>query len=147
MKKWYLPVLLITLLAFTGCSKDLLKRYEKRIVGDWDVEVINLSGSGGLPVTFGEGSYHFSEDRSFTFTSLRGIQYNGNWKIQKYGSDDNCSGCSSNNIHSLLVSAADGSGELKSDYFNTIRFSDTDNQFSATMVNGTRSAVFKFSRK
>jgi len=146
MKKWYLPALLGALLVFTGCSKDIFDRYEKKILGDWEAEGIDSYGSGSLPVNFGQGSYHFSGDKSFTFTNLRGIQYNGKWRIQRYGSTDDCSGCSSDNIRSLLVSAMEGSGDLKSDYFNQISFSGTD-RFSATMMNGTRTGVLKFRRK
>ncbi|WP_018627376.1 hypothetical protein [Niabella aurantiaca] len=146
MKKGYLSVLLVTLL-FISCSKDIFKRYEKRIIGDWEVEDINSYGFGSMPMNFGEGAYHFGEDRSFIFTDINGVAYTGKWQIKKYWTNNNCDGCSSDNIRTLMVSAVDNrSGELKADYFNEIKFTGTD-RFNGTMVNGTRTRVFKFRRR
>ncbi|MBZ4190948.1 hypothetical protein [Niabella beijingensis] len=138
---------LLFLLAVSACSKDAFKRYEKRIIGDWQVEEIKSYGFGSLRIDFGEGDYRFSEDRSFSFTGRTGTEYRGKWEIRKYWEGGNCDDCSSDRIRTLMISAVnDQSGELKSDYFNDIQFTGTD-RFNATMANGSRTRVFKFRRK
>ena len=39
---FFLPVVL-----FVGCSKDVLKRYDKRIVGSWRIADVDRFGIGG----------------------------------------------------------------------------------------------------
>ena len=47
MKKIYTIAFVTCLLIFSGCSKDFLKSYDDRIVGEWSISKVNRVGFGG----------------------------------------------------------------------------------------------------
>ncbi|MGJ7030070.1 hypothetical protein [Niabella hirudinis] len=147
MKKWYLPVLLITLFAFTGCSKGTLKQDEQQIIGIWEATYSNSLGSGSQTPNFGEGTYQFDYGHSFSFTGRSGTAYMGKWLIRNQLTNTYCDNCKTEIPRSLLINATNSdSREQISDLFNEIRFTGTD-QFSATLTIGTQTYTFKFRRK
>src|SRR4051812_19974427 len=84
MKKLY-PFLVAVLLT-VGCSKDFLKRYDRRIIGTWDlVDVDNngqLGSTNGLP--FRDGRFVFSDEGSLTYTDPgTGAVYDGSWDLNR----------------------------------------------------------------
>ncbi|MEI9807898.1 MAG: hypothetical protein WDO16_08535 [Bacteroidota bacterium] len=63
MKNIYTVSILLSFVIFSGCSKDFLKKYDKRIVGTWRISDVNRIGFGGdtgnLP--FRAGIFTFNE--------------------------------------------------------------------------------------
>lgn len=134
------------LLMLAACNKDSFKRYEKRIVGDWTVDEITSFGIGSLSLDFAQGKYQFNKDGSFLYSGNDRTTYTGKWEIRKYWENNNCSDCSSDYVRALLVSAVDPkSGEMKSEYFDEIKFTSA-NRFKASITNAGRTKTLKFKR-
>ena len=85
MKKCYTLGLLFTLLLLAGCSKDVLKKYDKRIVGTWRIAAINNYSIGGDRdnLAFRSGNFTFNEDGSLSYVDGAGDTYQGNCDIRK----------------------------------------------------------------
>lgn len=142
MRKIYTsaPILLL-LLFFAGCSKDVLKSYDKRIIGTWKISDINRHGIGGsanLPFDEG-GIFTFSDDGTLSLNFL-GRTYNGSWDIRKEFREDK-------NVNSLHITAVDFTNQqVLSEFFNEMRFTGT-NRFKAFIYSGTKTYVYHFSRQ
>jgi hypothetical protein len=141
MKKLYFFIFFCFL--FAGCSKDFLKKYDRRIEGLWELTDVDRKGIGGstghLPFTKGE--FDFKNDGSLTYTTSPGTVYEGTWDIKRRQVDDG------NEVHSLLVTAVDyASQDVKSEYFDEMNFTGI-NHFKAYINSTTHSYVFRFKRK
>jgi hypothetical protein len=142
MKKIYTIVFAFTtLLVFNGCSKDILKSYEDRIVGTWELDDVDRVGFGGdndnLP--FHNGTFVFSQGGGLTYTNRAGEVYSGSWDIQRINTSDEV-------IRSLHVSVVNfTTQDIRSELFEEIRFTGT-NKFKCFIRQGLHSWVFKFER-
>ena len=142
MRKIYTSgFILLLLVFFASCSKDFLKRYDKRIVGTWEIEDINRHGIGGssnLPFDEG-GIFTFSEDGTLSH-SFSGRTYQGSWDIRKELREDK----NSNSLHITAIDFANQ--QVLSEFFNEILFTST-NKFKAYIYLGTRTYVYHFRRQ
>jgi hypothetical protein len=156
MKKIYSFTLCVLLIVLAGCSKDFLKRYEKRIEGSWelvDVDRVGIGG-GGSGSAFTEGIFTFSDDGRLQYTSGSGQVYQGSWDIRRdwvsgqCSSDDNGNtDCNDRNVKSLHLTAVDFTNQdVRSEFFNEIVFTGT-NRFKAYIYSGFRTYVFRFRRR
>lgn len=156
MKKLYsIPFVLLTLIFFTGCSKDFLKRYDKRIQGTWQlVNVDRIGGGSTASVPFREGTFTFAEDGQLEYINSTGNIYQGAWDIRRdwvrnqcYTNEDGDYDCDDRYVHSMHVTAVDfTTQEVRSAYFDEVLFTGT-NRFKAYIYTGTRSYVFRFRRQ
>lgn len=147
MKKWYASVLPTLLLAFNGCSKDMLGASEQQFLGVWEVTYNNNYRPGSVTPGFGAGSYQFDYDHSFSFTGQAGVTYKGKWQSRGPFTSEYCDNCNTESPRTLSISAANStSGDRKSDFFNVVRFT-ADDQFHATIINGTQTLVLNFRKK
>ena len=133
--------LLLLILFFTNCSKDFLKRYDKRIIGTWKITDVNRHGIGSsanLPFKEG-GIFSFLEDGDLTHT-FEGQAYNGSWDVRKEIRDEK-------NVNSLHITAIDFTNQkVLSEFFNEMLFTRT-NHFKAFIYTATRTYVYHFSRQ
>lgn len=142
MNKFYTFALAISFCAFSGCSKDILKSYEDRITGSWELEDIDRVGIGGdigdLP--FKEGSrFDFSDNGGLIYTDINGDVYSGSWDIERSYYDDQ-------QIRSLHIAAVNfTTQQVRSELFEEIRFTGT-NKFKGFIRQGLRTYVFHFER-
>lgn len=153
MKKIY-PLLFLFLFT-AGCSKDFLKRYEKRIVGTWqlvDVDRVGLGGStSSLP--FRDGEFVFGESGQLKYTDNSGNIYNGSWDIDRRWAGTDCyideyghRNCNNKNVKSLYLTAVDFvSQDIKTEHFDEMVFTGT-NRFKAYIYSGFHTYVFRFRR-
>jgi hypothetical protein len=139
----YLYTLLVLLPAFflSGCSKDVLKRYDDRIVGTWRVADVKRYGIGGsisrLP--FNGGTFNFNPDGTLTYLSEENVSYEGRWDIDIIVRDDNT-------VHRLQISAVDFSTqEILSEYYDDMNFLGT-NRFNASINLTYNTYVTQFRR-
>ena len=156
MKKFYSLTILSTFIVFsTGCSKDFLKRYEKRIEGTWsliDVDRIGFGGSNSS-MPFRDGLFTFSDDGSPEYTSTSGEIYQGSWDIRKRWMTGNCYTYDNGNYHcddryvrSMQITAINfTTQDVRTEYFDEIIFTGTD-RFKAYIYNGFSTYVFRFRR-
>lgn len=142
MKHFFLSAL-IGLLFLSGCSKDFLKRYDKRIIGTWRITAINRIGGGGLAgLPFKEGVFTFNSDGTLLYRNALGVDYTGEWDIEKfYGSDDD--GGNRRGLHLTVVNYS--SQEILSEYYDDMNFVGT-NHFKASVSSGFRTYVTHFRR-
>jgi hypothetical protein len=143
MRSFYILTTSVFLLfiILTGCSKDFLKRYDKRIIGTWKVTDIDGYGLGGsLSLPFPEqGIFTFSDDGQLTY-SYSGTTYQGSWDIRKEQREDET-------INSLHLTAIDFTNqEVRTEYFNEMRFTSTD-RFKAFIYSGLKTYVYHFVRQ
>ena len=139
----YLYTLLVLFSAFflSGCSKDVLKRYDDRIVGTWRVADVKRYGIGGsvsrLP--FNGGTFNFNPDGTLTYLSEENVRYEGRWDIDKIIREDNT-------VHRLKISAVDFSTqEILSEYYDDMNFLGT-NRFNASINLTYNTYVTQFRR-
>ncbi|RYG44042.1 MAG: hypothetical protein EOO01_20225 [Chitinophagaceae bacterium] len=155
MKKIYSFTLFLLLMILAGCSKDFLKRYEKRIEGTWelvDIDRVGIGGGGGF--AFSEGLFTFGDDGRLEYTNAAGQVYKGSWDIRRdwvsgqCSTDDNGnSDCNDRNVKSLQITAVDFTNQdVRSEYFNEMVFTGT-NRFKAYIYSGFSSYVFRFRRR
>jgi len=141
MRKIYITTLLLVALIFTGCSKDFLKSYDRRIVGTWevmDIDRYGFSGNDNLP--FKEGGFFTFERDGEAIYSYNGDVYNGSWDLrtERFGEDTK---------RALQVTVIDfNSQQIRSDYFNDMQFIST-NRFNAFIEYGSRTYVYRFRRR
>jgi hypothetical protein len=156
MKKLY-PIALLSLVFINaGCSKDFLKRYEKRIIGTWELVDIDRRGigSGGSGSPFTNGIFTFSEDGRLEYTSGTGQAYRGSWDIRHDWVSGQCSTdengnniCNDRNVKSLHLMAVDFiNQDVRSEFFNEMVFTGT-NRFKAYIYDGFRTFIFRFHRR
>ena len=142
MKNIYFATLLLcSAVLHVQCSKDILKRYEKRVLGTWRIVDINSTGIGGnssyLP--FGDGTITFNEDRSLIFRPQSGEVFNGHWDIDKDWEDDD-------ERRTLLITAVNFTGQqVLTEEYEQIKFRSTDH-FVGSISTGFESYVTHFRR-
>ncbi len=138
MKKVYIFTFLLFL--FTGCSKDFLKSYDRRIIGTWvidDIDRYGFSGLDNLPFKQG-GIFTFGRDGEAIYT-FDGATYSGSWDIRTQSFGDET-------VRALQITVVDfNSQRVLSDYFNDMRFVST-NRFNAFIEYNTRTYVYRFKR-
>ena len=142
MKKIYTTSLLISFLFFSGCSKDILKSYDERIIGDWKITDVNRVGFGGnidnLP--FKDGTFTFRGDGSLTYVNSNGAVYKGSWEIVKKWYDDQ------DVRRSLQITAVDFTNQnVLSEYYDDVNFTGT-NRFKANIISNFHTYVTHFRR-
>ncbi len=85
MKQISTSVLLFSILLLTSCSKDILKSYDKRIIGTWEITNVRNYGFGGntdnLP--FSSGKFTFFENGSLEYITSANVIFKGSWQIEK----------------------------------------------------------------
>ncbi len=141
MKKIYFSLIAFTLFLFSGCSKDFLKSYDRRIVGTWHISDLNTTGFGGnsdnLP--FREGDFTFHDDGTLIYSNA-GITYTGTWNIEKK------TNVNETVSQSLEITAVNFNNQsIISEYYDDIDFSSTDH-FKAKIEQGLHTYVTHFRR-
>ena len=141
MKNIYLLSVLLSFVMFSGCSKDFLKKYDKRIIGTWritDVDRIGIGGDAhGLP--FREGTFIFSEGGSLTYSTTANVTYQGTWDIDKKRIGDEY-------MQSFHVSVVNYTNQhLLTQYYDDMSFAGTDH-FKVRIHSGFHTYVTHFRR-
>ncbi len=141
MKKNYILSLLFTIVLFSSCSKDILKSYDKRIIGIWEITNVRNYGFGGntdnLP--FGNGKFTFLENGSLEYVDAANITYKGSWQIEKKTKNDQT-------VHSLQITAVDFTNQqVLAEYYDDINFVST-NHFRADIIYNFHTYVTHFKR-
>jgi len=134
----------LSLLMLTSCSKDIFKRYDKRILGTWDLTDVDRAGVGGDTenLIFRNGTFVFGDDDVLSYTDPNGDTYHGNWDINRH-----YSGNQSEDIRTLSVNAVNfGTQEIRSELFENIRFTGT-NKFKAFIYSRTHTFIFHFKQR
>jgi ATP-dependent phosphoenolpyruvate carboxykinase len=141
MKNIYTFTILLSFILLPGCSKDFLKKYDKRIIGTWHITDINRNGIGGSAsnLNFRDGTFTFRDDGSLTYINSANITYQGSWDIKKKTIDDET-------FHSLLITAVDyiNQQELK-EYYDDINFTGSDH-IKAKVISTLYTYVIHFKR-
>jgi len=142
MRKFYAFAFFATLLFSSGCSKDVLKSYDRRVIGTWEIidrDRFGFNEPDALP--FEEGDrFTFGEDGALT-VERAGTTYSGSWDIQRIRTGDD------NNAKTLQITAIDFTNQqVRSEYFNNMIFTNT-NRFSAIINYNTRAYVYRFLRQ
>ncbi len=141
MKKLYPLGLMFLFVFLAGCSKDVLKKYDRRIVGTWRIAAINNYSIGGDRdnLAFRSGNFTFNNDGSLTYVDGTGDTYQGNWDIRKKYIDDDV-------LRSMQVTAVGTNNqEVLTEYYDDIVFLGKDH-FRATTVIGFRTYMTHFRR-
>jgi hypothetical protein len=156
MKNFYLLILIFPALLLSGCSKDFLKRYEKRMEGTWELTDVDRLGFGGSTsgVTFRDGRFTFSESGELEYVNTSGQLYKGSWDLRRdwvsgqcYTDENGNYQCDDRNVRSLHITAVDFTNQdVRSEFFDEIIFTGT-NRFKAYIYTGFRSYVFRFRRQ
>jgi hypothetical protein len=141
MKKIYTISIVLSFVVFLGCSKDFLKKYDRRIVGTWEIADINRVGLGGnidnLP--FRDGTFIFNEDGSLQYINTSGDVYEGRWDITKKIINEE-------NIRSLEITAIDFTAQrVLAESYDDMNFTGTDH-FKAHINSGFHTYVTHFRR-
>jgi hypothetical protein len=141
MKNIYTICLLLCFLALTNCSKDFLKKYDKRIVGTWRITDVDRYGLGGnidnLPFT--DGTFNFFGDGSLSYVNSANASFRGNWDIVKKTIDDQI-------VHGLTITAVNYTTMVVlSEYYDDMNFISTDH-FKAKIISGFHTYVTSFRR-
>lgn len=141
MKKIYTISLAAFIIVFSGCSKDFLKSYDKRIVGTWDIDYVNVIGLGGSSsdLPFNNGTITFFSNGDLEYSNPTNRIFKGNWDIVKKMQGDEY-------VTSLQISAVDyTSHEVLTQYYDGMNFTGT-NRFKATINSNFHTYVTHFSR-
>jgi hypothetical protein len=141
MKKIYTISIVAFIVLFSGCSKDFLKSYNKRIVGTWNIDYVNVIGLGGSSsnLPFNNGSITFFANGSLEYSNSANRIFKGTWDIVKKTQGDEF-------LRSLQVSAVDfTSHEVLTQYYDDMNFTGT-NRFKATINSNLHTYVTHFSR-
>jgi len=150
MKKIYSTLLIpLSLIIFTGCSKDVFKNYEERIEGTWRLDDVDRIGFGNASLTFTEGRFTFMEPGKLEYTDRFGCLYQGSWEIRKQTIRGNCDNgdCNDRNVNTLSITAIDfGTRDVKTEHFDDVKFTATD-KFNAYIYLNSTTYVFKFRRQ
>lgn len=141
MKKSYALVGMISFILLCGCSKDILKSYENRIIGTWRITDINKFGLGGdtdnLP--FRDGTFTFNENGTMTYVNAANVPFNGSWEIKKKI-------VNGETFRSLQVTAIDFTNQqVLTEYYDDMNFTGT-NRFKASVISTLRTYVTHFRR-
>ena len=133
MRKLYTCVLFVPVVLLSACSKDIFKKYDKRIIGTWRITDVDRNGFGGNTdnQTFTNGLFTFHQDGSLDCTDEAGIVYRGNWDIVKKQAEDE----SVNTLQIALVNLTNQ--QVRSQYYDQIVFRGTDHFKTTHMVRNT----------
>jgi hypothetical protein len=139
MKKIYIYLFALSLSFISGCSKDFLKSFDRRIVGIWHISDVNTTGLGGdqsnLP--FKEGEFTFSDDGTLTYVNNAGTTYTGTWNIERKNYNESV-------YQSLEITAVNFSNQaVISEYYDDIDFTRSDH-FKAKIEQGLHTYVTHF---
>ena len=150
MKKIYFTLLIpLTLIVFSGCSKDIFKNYENRIEGTWRLDDVDRIGFGNTSLSFTEGRFTFMEPGKLEYTDRFGGLYHGSWEIRKQTIPGNCDkgDCNDRNVNALSITAIDfETRDVKTEHFDEIKFTSTNN-FNAYLYLNSTTYVFRFRRE
>lgn len=141
MKKGYTLLVLFSFLLLAACSKDFLKSYDKRILGNWYIADVNRTGFGGSTATlpFRAGYFAFADNHTLTYTDEAGNMFSGSWKIVKKRGDDET-------VQTLQVTAVNfTTQQVLTEYYDDMSFVGSDH-FKATTISGAHSYVTHFRR-
>jgi hypothetical protein len=136
-----LPLLLVFASVFIGCSKDFLKSYERRIIGQWHIRDVKRIGIGGSLdyIPFRDGTFVFSKDGTLTYRNAANQQFEGTWELTRRTINDQVT-------QSLQVTAIDFANEkVLSEYYDDINFRSTDH-FVGNNTENFRTYVTHFRR-
>jgi hypothetical protein len=141
MKQIYTLVILLSVVLLNGCSKDVLKSYDKRIVGTWRISDVDRVGFGGntdnLP--FNSGSFTFHENGTLEYVNAANATFKGSWEIIKRKKDDQT-------VHILQITAIDFTNQqVLTEYYDDMNFTGT-NRFKANITANFHVYVTCFSR-
>lgn len=153
MKKLYsLSTLFVMLLLFTGCSKDILKPYDDRIEGVWELTDVDKVGFGSTNLDFTGGRFTFYGNGRLEYEDGYGGFYEGRWDIRKrnipdcYIDEYGNSMCDSRYVRTLSMNVTDfANHDMRTEFFDEIVFTGT-NRFKAYLYDGNRTYVFRFKR-
>lgn len=141
MKKISFTGLLFSVFLLSACSKDFLKSYDRRIVGEWKITDINRTGLGGstATLTFRDGRFNFEDDGGLVYTDEAGNIYTGTWNIEKKYYNETT-------YQSLNITVINfTTQQVKGEYYDDIDFTQTD-RFKARINQGLHSYVTRFDR-
>lgn len=153
MKKLYaLSALLLATVLLSACSKDILKPYDDRIEGTWELTDINKIGFGNTNLSFDGGRFTFYGNGRMKYEDGYGGYYEGEWQIRNrnipdcYTDENGVNVCDNRYVKTLLINVTDfGSHDVRSEFFDEMVFTGT-NRFKAYIYDGGRTYVYKFSR-
>lgn len=134
----YIPFFLIILFS---CSKDFLKKYDKRIIGTWRITDVDRIGIGGNSddLIFKEGTFVFNEGGNLTYITPGNVTYQGTWDIEKKNVGDE----SIRIFEIAIVNYA--SQQLLTQVYDDMSFAGTDH-FKARIYSGLHTYVTHFRR-
>jgi hypothetical protein len=141
MKKNYVSGFLLAIALLAGCSKDVLKSYEKRIIGTWQITNVRNYGIGGNTdyLSFASGSFTFHENGTLEYTNSAKALFKGSWDLKKKRMDKNT-------VHRLQITAVDfNNQQVLSEYYDDINFAGT-NHFRANITYNFHTYVTNFRR-
>lgn len=142
MRALYTLLLLPAFVLSSGCSKDFLKSYDKRILGTWaivDRDRYGFNEADALPFKEGD-QFTFGEDGALTIART-GSTAQGSWDIQRIKTGDD------EEVRALNITVIDfANQQVRSEYFNNMRFTNTD-RFTAVINYNTRAYVYRFQRQ
>ena len=142
MKNTFTLAVLFFVFVISSCSKDIFKRFEKRILGTWHIVDINRVGIGGnsSELPFQHGTIIFNEDRSLTYTTASGELFRGHWDIDKdYDHDENAT-------RTLQLTAVDFNNQrVLTEFYEEMNFRGSDH-FVTKVNSGLQAYVTHFRR-
>jgi len=141
MKDIYTLSVLLSFILILGCSKDFLKKYDKRIIGTWRISDVDRIGFGGnadnLP--FQGGTFTFNEGGSLTYVNPANVTFQGSWDINQHTTDNET-------YKSLVITAVDFINQkVITEYYENINFVGT-NHFKTKIFSGLHTYVTHFRR-
>ena len=158
MKKIYtlsIPLVLLTI-SICSCTKDVLKSYENRIIGTWELYDVDKRGFGGntANLPFRDGIFTFQEGGGLLYNNSSATQYNGSWDISRKWVTSDCTtdgngntNCSDRQVSSLQVTAIDFVNQsVVTENFEEIDFTSKD-RLKAYIHSGAHTYVFYFRRQ
>ncbi len=150
MRKIYFIAFAFVAILLSGCSKDFLKSYDRRIIGTWNLVDVDRRGIGGEAnraiLAFTGGSFTFETSGKLNYTDNNGKLYTGSWNITRR-TTQSCSDCGTDTDRELSVSLINfDTQELVQEIFDDMRFTGT-NRFRARVKFPFNSFVFFFHRQ
>lgn len=122
MQKIYLLTFISSLLLCSGCSKDILRSYENRLIGTWNITNVNRLGIGGNPenLPFRDGKFTFNGNGTLTYTDASNNIYQGSWEITRRQQNDETT-------RVLKITAIDFNNQtVLSEYYDDMNFRGTN---------------------
>lgn len=136
-------VLLLAVIAMSGCTKHKLEKFNNRIVGNWNIVEINTFGLGSSHIVFNGGFFSFRQDNSVTYYDRNNEAYYGNWYIDAYTYTDE-----EGDSETEFILTIDVSNEHQSKYDRLeIPSFGNANRFKAKVYNSLNTVTYVFERK